>query len=167
MYVSDDDLPLYRRAQEIAGGNLSAAIVSALRRYVDVEEGLQEGFDEIIVKVGPGSGRKVRFTGVLIAQWASSGSGREVLYHVYRSRTGKFVLHVLRGAEWTTVDAEGKPAGWRSWLGIGAYSWGSASAVSTLEVFDSLEALRDEIPPQLFEMVASSAKQPAIEDLDI
>ncbi|NUR96504.1 MAG: EXLDI protein, partial [Kribbellaceae bacterium] len=37
IYVSDDDLPLYKRAQELAG-NLSSAISIALRKYVELEE---------------------------------------------------------------------------------------------------------------------------------
>ena len=53
IYVSEGDLPIFQRAQELAGGNLSSAIARALRRYVDLEEGLREGFDEIIVRVGP------------------------------------------------------------------------------------------------------------------
>jgi hypothetical protein len=36
IYVSDGDLQLFQRAQELAGGNLSAAISKALRRFVDV-----------------------------------------------------------------------------------------------------------------------------------
>ncbi len=69
IYVSDGDLPLFQRAQELAGDNLSAAISAALRRFVDVEEGEQEGFDEITVRVGPRPGRKVRFIGVLLGEW--------------------------------------------------------------------------------------------------
>ena len=98
IYVSDGDLPLYQRAQELAGDNLSAAISAALRRYVDVEEGRREGFDEIIVRVGPGKGRKVRFTGVLLGEWVNSSSSRVETFRVYRGRTGKFVLHVERSA---------------------------------------------------------------------
>ena len=71
IYVSDGDLPLFQRAQELAGGNLSAAITAALGRYVDLEEGRREGFDEIIVRVGPGKGRKVRFTGVFLGEWVN------------------------------------------------------------------------------------------------
>ncbi|BCB75612.1 hypothetical protein Pflav_020220 [Phytohabitans flavus] len=77
IYVSDDDMPLFRRAQELAGGNLSAAISTAVRRYVDIEEGRQEGYDEIIVRIGPGKGRKQRFSGVLLGEWGvprASGS---------------------------------------------------------------------------------------------
>ena len=117
IYVSDGDLPLYQRAQELAGDNLSAAISAALRRYVDVEEGRREGFDEIIVRVGPGKGRKVRFTGVLLGEWVNTSSSRVETFRVYRGRTGKFVLHIERSPDYTMVDAEGKPAGWRGYLG--------------------------------------------------
>jgi EXLDI family protein len=168
IYVSDGDLPLYQRAQELAGGNLSSAIAGALRRYVDVEEGRREGFDEITVRVGPAPGRKMRFSGILLGMWANSASSsRYEVFRVYRSRTGKFVVHTDRTAEWTMVDAEGKPAGWRGYLGLGNVSYGSKPAESTLEVVDSLEALRQRIPPQLYDMVATAAGRPAVEDLDI
>ncbi len=167
IYVSDGDLALYQRAQELAGDNLSAAIAAALRRYVDIEQGRREGFDEIIVRVGPKAGRKVRFSGVLLGEWVNSSSSRYEIFRVYRSRTGKFVVHIDRTAEWTMVDAEGKPAGWRGYLGIGNVSYGTRPAESTLEVVETLEGLRERIPPQLYDMVAGVAQQPPVEDLDI
>jgi EXLDI family protein len=167
IYVSDGDLPLYRRAQELAGDNLSAAISAALRRYVDVEEGRREGFDEIIVRVGPGKGRKVRFTGVLLGEWVNSSFSRVETFRVYRGRTGKFVLHIERSPDYTAVDAEGKPAGWRGYLGIGNISYGNSPGESTLDVVATLEELHERIPQQLYDMVAGSAQQPAVEDLDI
>jgi EXLDI family protein len=167
IYVSDGDLPLYQRAQELAGDNLSAAISAALRRYVDVEEGRREGFDEIIIRVWPAPRRKVRFTGVLLGEWVTSSSSRMETFRVYRGRTGKYVVHVERSEGFTMVDADGKPAGWRGYLGIGNVSYGSTPAESIVEVVGSLDELRERIPPQLFDMVASSAKQPTVEDLDI
>jgi EXLDI family protein len=167
IYVSDGDLPIYERAQELAGNNLSAAIAAALRRYVDVEEGKREGFDEIIVRVGLGKGRKVRFTGVLLGEWLNTSPSRVENFRVYRGRKGKFVLHVERSADYTVVDAEGKPAGWRGYLGIGNISYGGTPGESTLEVIGTLEELRDKIPPQLYDMVAGHAQQPTVEDLDI
>jgi EXLDI family protein len=167
IYVSDGDLPLYQRAQELAGDNLSAAISAALRRYVDIEEGLREGFDEIIVRVGLGKGRKVRFTGVLLGEWVTSSLNRVDAFRVYRGRKGKFVLHVERGPDYTMVDADGKPAGWRGYLGIGGVSYGNAPGESTLEVLATLEELRERIPPQLYDMVAGAAQRPPVEDLDI
>jgi EXLDI family protein len=167
IYVSDGDLPLYRRAQELAGDNLSAAITAALRRYVDVEEGRREGFDEIVVRVGLGKGRKVRFVGVLLGEWVNTSYSRVETFRVYRGRTGKYVLHVERSPDWTMVDQEGKPAGWRGYLGIGNLSYGSSPGESTLDVIGSLEELRERIPPQLYDIVAGFSQQPAVEDLDI
>ena len=167
IYVSDGDLSLYARAQQLAGGNLSAAIAAALRRYVDVEEGRREGFDEIVVRVGPGRGRKVRFTGVLLGEWVTTSLSRVEAFRVYRSRTGKFVLHIERSPDYTMVDAEGRPAGWRGYLGIGNVSYGSSPGESTLDVVVSLDELRERIPPQLWDIIASSASKPAVEDLDI
>ena len=167
IYVSDGDLSLYQRAQEIAGGNLSAAIAQALRRYVDMEDGRREGFDQITVRVGPAAGRKVRFTGVLLGTWGNNSGARAEIVNVYRTRSGKFVVHTQRTPDWSTRDAEGKPGGWRAWLGLGTFSWLGTTGEATLDVVETVDELRAKIPPELFEMVAAVAKQPAIEDLDI
>jgi EXLDI family protein len=167
IYVSEADLALYQRAQELAGDNLSAAISAALRRYVDVEEGRREGFDEVIVRVGPGKGHKVRFNGVFLGEWINTNYSRVETFRVYRGRTGKYVLHIERSPDYSMVDAEGKPAGWRGYLGIGTVSYGNTPAESTLEVLATLEELRERIPSQLYDSVASSGRYPAVEDLDI
>ncbi len=44
---------------------------------------------------------------------------------------------------------------------------GTSPGESTLEVIESLDDLRDKIPPQLYDSVAASARHPAVEDLDI
>ncbi len=167
IYVADGDLTLYQRAQELAGGNLSAAIAKALRRFVDAEEGLREGYDDVVVRVGIGAGRKVRFTALLVGDWLDTSDRRPVRYRVYRSRRGKYVLHVEREPDYWTVDVEGKPAGWRGYLGLGDFRYGAVPRESTLEVIDALEALREKVPPELFDMVERSSRQPPVEDLDI
>ena len=167
IYVSDGDLPLYQRAQELAGDNLSAAIAAALRRYVELEEGKRTGFDEIVVRVGPGKGRKVRFVGILLGEWVNTSYSRVETFRVYRGRKGKFVLHIERSPDYTMVDQEGKPAGWRGYLGIGSISYGSTPGESTLEVITSLDDLRSKIPEQLYDMVIGSGQRPPVEDLDI
>ena len=167
IYVSDGDLPLYARAQELAGGNLSAAITKALQRWVDTAEGLGEGFTEVTVRVGLGNGRKVRFTGVLVGEWMDTSPSRIQRFRVFQGRTGKYVLHVERGPEYWAVDADGKPAGWRGALGVGDVRYGSAPKESTLEVVDAVEGLRDKVPTELFDMVARAARQPTVEELDI
>ena len=100
-------------------------------------------------------------------EWLHSSFSRVETFRVYRGRKGKFVLHIERSPDFTVVDSEGKPAGWRGYLGIGDISYGSAAAESTLEVVGSLEELRDRIPAQLYDMVAGPAQRPAVEDLDI
>jgi EXLDI family protein len=167
IYVSESDLPLFQRAQELAGGNLSSAIARALRRYVDIEDGKREGFDEIIVRVGPKAGRKVRFSGILLAMWEQSTANLYVVYRAFRSRSGKYVLHVERTPEYTALDAEGKPAGWRGWVGLGNVNYSTRPGERTIEVFETLEAFREKAPPQLYDLVAASAGQPVLEDLDI
>ena len=158
IYVSDGDLPIYQRAQELAGDNLSAAISAALRRYVDIEEGRREGFDEIIVRVGPGKGRKVRFTGVFLGEWVNTSYSRVETFRVYRGRTGKYVLHIERSPDFSVLNAEGKPAGWRGYLGIGEISYGNdaranrpsrSSSRSRSSAADPAAALRQRgrVPP--------------------
>ncbi len=167
IYVSDGDLKIYQRAQELAGGNLSSAIAKALRRYVDVQEGLKEGFDDVVVRVGVGTGRKVRFTGLLVGEWLDSRTKRAEHYRVWRGRRGKFVLHVERQPDYWMVDSEGKDAGWRGHLGIGDVRYGSAPKESTIEVLATVDELRDKVPPELFDMVSRAARQPTVEELDI
>ncbi len=52
-------------------------------------------------------------------------------------------------------------------MGIGDVRYGAAPKESTLEVFESVDALRDKVPPELFDMVSRAARQPTVEELDI
>ena len=168
IYVSDGDLKLYARAQELAGGNLSAAITRALRRFVDVEEGLRDGFDDVVVRVGLGAGRKVRFTAALVGEWTDTINDRIEQYRVWRGRTGKYVLHIERQPGYWQLDAEGKPVGgWKGGLGIGVARYGGTPKEQVLEVVATLEELRDKVPPELYDIVERAARQPTVEDLDI
>ncbi|MGK5681839.1 EXLDI protein [Actinoplanes sp. URMC 104] len=171
IYVADDDLALFARAQELSGGNLSATITAALRRYVEVEEGRRQGYDEITVKVGPGAGRKVRFSGVLLGEWGRSTSRTAEVFRVFRSQKGKLVVHTERSPEhvWSGDDARQEGG----WLGVlQSYftpnqTWGSTQGEATLEVYDTAEELGEHIPAELFELIKATLEQPAVEDLDI
>lgn len=167
IYVSDADLALFQRAQEIVGGNLSAAIVRALRRMVDAEDALQDGFDEITVSVGAGKGRRQRFFGVLLGEWARSTKDRVEQFHVYRTRTGKYVLHTERSAQahWS-AGADGTATGLRKYFSSDQ-QWGTTPPIATLEILDALDDLRERVPDELFELVLTADEQPFVEDLDI
>lgn len=167
IYVSEADLALLQRAQEIAGGNLSAAIVQALRRMVEAQDALQAGFDEITVSVGPGNSRRQRFFGVLLADWARSTKDRVEQFHVYRSRTGKYVLHTERSAEahWS-AGADGTATGLRKYFSSNQ-QWGTTAPIATLDVLDTLDELRTRVPQELFDLVLVADAPPSVEDLDI
>lgn len=167
IYVSESDLALFQRAQDLTGGNLSAAITKALRRLVELEEGRLEGFDEITVRVGTGKGRLQRFQGVLLVQWGRSTSSRVDQYRVYRARSGKFAVHLERSKDYVhSAGKDGQLTGWRKHFAPDQ-QWGEIPAMSTLEVFDDLASMRSAIPAELFTLVEANAQQPEVEDLDI
>jgi EXLDI family protein len=168
IYVSEDDQPIFRRAQELAGDNLSAAISHALKRYVEAEDARLAGYDDITVKVGIGSRRKVRFSGILLGEWISTEGERFEHWRVYRGPHGRFAIHRERAEHFEMRDAQGNPlTGWRAWTGIGMASGGGKPAGATLEVVDTLEQVRERVPAELYEMVAASVEHPMVEELDI
>ena len=101
-------------------------------------------------------------------EWVDSRTKTADHYRVWRGRKGKFVVHLERSPEYWVVDADGKPvSGWRSWMGVGDVRYGGTPKESTLEVVATLDELRDKVPPELFDMVSRSARQPTVEELDI
>lgn len=168
IYVSDADLAVFTRAQELTGGNLSAAISKALRRLVEVEEGRLEGFDEITVRVGVALGKLQRFQGALLADWnRSTKAGLEEHYRVYRTRTGKFAVHVARPEGYVhAAGKDGELTGWRKHLSSDQ-QWGTTPASATLQVFGTFDELQAAIPAELAALVAVHATEPEVEDLDI
>ena len=167
IYVSDADLELFRRAQELAGGNLSAAITRALRRSIAAEEGALEGLQEITVRVGPGRTRTQRFMGVLLAETGRSTSDSTEHVRVYRTRHGRFAVHTEHSAQHTwTAGPDGTATGWRKHVSSDQ-QWTTTPPSATLEVVDDLEQLAAVVPPPLFDLVAAAVEPPVVEDLDI
>ncbi|MFC8046703.1 EXLDI protein [Nocardia sp. NPDC057353] len=166
IYVADSDLPLFQRAQELVGGNLSGAVTTALRRFIELEEGRLEGFEEIVLRVGHNGARQVRFSGVLLGELNDMDDQRALHARVFRSRKGKFVAHT-RISEWDEYPTEtGSLRDWKSWrrmLGIGELDWGDFR----MEIVDDCPELKGKIPEKLYERVADIAGHPQVEDLDI
>jgi len=168
IYVSDSDLPLFQRAQEVTGGSLSAAITQALRRLVDAEEARQAGFAEVTVKVGTGTSRRQqRFHGVPLGEWSRSDRSHVESYRVWRSRQGRYVLHVETSEQWVhTAGPDGQVTGWRKHL-AGDQQWGQIPASARLEVFETLDEMEPKVPAELLAIVSANAELPEVEDLDI
>jgi EXLDI family protein len=93
------------------------------------------------------------------------------VFWVCRSLTSEFVVHVRRSEEdWSDASgSEDSSSGWRSWVGNWSsnQTWTSTPAEATGTIVDSVQELRDMIAPQLYDVVAEAAEQPAVEDLDI
>jgi EXLDI family protein len=167
IYVSDADLPVFQRAQELTGGNLSAAISKALRRLVEVEGGLLEGFEEITVRVGVEPGKLQRFQGVQLVDWNRSTDYGMERYRVYRTRTGKLAVHVAHPKGFVhTAGKDGQLTGWRKHFATDQ-QWGETPATATLDVFEAFEQLREAVPAELAALVEVYATAPEVEDLDI
>ncbi|APA95074.1 EXLDI protein [Nocardia seriolae] len=166
IYVSDDDLKLFQRAQELVGGNLSGAIVTALRRFIELEEGRQEGYEEVVLKVGKDGVRQVRFSGALLTHWHQMANERIEDIRVYRTRKGAYAVH-SHFSNWSEFPTDTNPLkDWRQWrrfLGLGEQDWGDF----TLEVYDTLDDLKGEIPDNLYARVVDATAHPQVEDLDI
>lgn len=159
IYVADADMPIFERAQELAGGNLSATIARALHRFVEMEEAKESGFGEITVKVGSIAPTRKRFLGRVIAkgQIHEHNGAVTVTYKVFLTMRGKFALYIVdaanvSGSEWWEYKVQhSRP-----------------EQVFRFEVFDAAEDLKDIVPEELYAAVLQAINNPdGVEILDI
>lgn len=188
IYVADDDLPLYARAQELAGGSLSAAIGQAMQEFVDRRETHMNGFEEVTVRVGePGLRTSRRFTGRRLVRWSHhTGRGKVEIFSVYRTVKDRYAVHLRRDPDWGYGDRRYQaPEGWdveQDWSDPATWDWSNWSqksgrsgespawwepGVYQLDVYDDLAELREHVPPELAELVVQHGGVPAVQDLDI
>ena len=180
IYVSDGDLPLFERAQELAGDNLSSAIVQALRRFIEIEQARQEGLEEITVLIGAaGNLRRKRFLGTLLVKWltkSARGKGTDIL-NVYRTAKGRLALQTRTIKDWEyswgDPDYEANPKNLGLW-GKMFKSWNDEywetfkeSGNYYFEVFESVAELRDHVPNDVYQAVVQVMEAPPLEELDI
>jgi EXLDI family protein len=161
IYVADADLPIFEKAQQLAGGNLSATIAAALRRFVEREEARRAGFEEVTVRVGKIAHVYKRFWGRLLARGLSRQPerSREMIYRIYQTPKGKFAVHLREGPDWSD---------WRywsqqTWLRREWACW-PQDYDYRLEIYDSLEELRAHLPVELYEAVCQVMKADQQED---
>jgi EXLDI family protein len=181
IYVSDSDLPLFERAQSLAGGNLSAAIAQALAEYVrSAEADMLRQYDSVTVTVGPaGNRRKKRFTAVRLARWAhSAGTDRSCAEELaaYWMVGERIALHRRTGRHLTDPSrhaGSGRrlPAAWagpaRSVADTEGWDQADEPGTAALEVYDTIEEFAQHVPPMFASLVADAVATLEIEDLDI
>src|SRR5579875_2331035 len=157
IYVADADLPIFEKAQQLAGDNLSATIVQALRRFVESEEARASGYQEITITVGKGKPYlQKQFRGRLLIKrrLALSSKARVLSLEVYQTIHGRFALYSRNLPD-------------RDWSISG---WGEAYEPEErrLDVFENLEALKETIPEEMYESIVRYLQQgDEIEFLDI
>jgi len=172
IYVADADVPVFEKAQELAGENLSATIAQALRRFVENEEAKIGGFEEVTVKVGHITQTYKRFRGRLLAKGRvrEQNETRRVVYQVYQTTKGKLALYVRNMPDWSN------PKSWsyrkwshHDWSRQDWSQWPSEDSDYRLEVYDALEKLKDNAPLELYQAVAQSLNSDpnGVEFLDI
>lgn len=195
IYVADSDLPIFERAQELAGENLSATIAGALRRYVKAEEARAAGYVEVSLKVGSHDTFTVkRFMGRELARRRDrdAESQRILKQIVFQTAKGRFVLFSHYSPDWTVwsdlgnwggdwdidVDVDVSKGSWRVRTGDkqkgGGGRWGGRDWSVWVEgderalfVYETLDDLNPHIAPELAAAVANALHGDEEEYLDI
>lgn len=159
IYVAEADLPLFERAQQLAGSNLSAVIARALRQFVETEEAKSAGSRPITVAVGTdGQVRRQQFRGRLLARHREhTPDDTLAIQLVYQTAKGKLAVYTKTIAQWSSYSA----AEWERW------DWSTSDY--RLDVYDTLDALKPQIPAPLFATVVRRLGEDAtpVEILDI
>jgi EXLDI family protein len=177
IYVADADLPIFEKAQKLAGDNLSAAIAQALHYFVEREDAKRSGFEEITVKVGKGRPYLTKqFRGRLLAKRrirVQNGT-RILTLVVYLTAKGRFALFTKNTASWSDLSQTSKwsrkSAGDWDWdYDSSNYDWSSYSEDDEhrLDEYGTLDDLKDNIPEELYESIVRYNNSEDVEILDI
>lgn len=160
IYVTEDDLPIFERAQELAGNNLSATIAQALKRFIRAEEAKRAGFQEVAVKIGEnGTYVQKRFMGKELARTQIADPHEETLteYIVYETAKHRYALYMKTRHHSLSVLIKSKVEeklaekfNFNFNLNDGIGFWTVPDSYR-LEVFETKEDLRAHIPEVLYE----------------
>lgn len=185
IYIADADVPLYEKAQKLAGDNLSAAIANALRVFVEREEARQSGYEDITVKVGKGHPYiQQQFRGRLLAKRhiKLANEARILIMNVYQTAKGRFAVYTRNQPNWSgwTHRSSKKPGKGGNWDWDWDWSHGEKSSHSSydwsayyedtemrLDVYDTLDDLKENIPEELYDAISRYLRGGDIEILDI
>ena len=193
IYVADADMPIFEKAQHLAGDNLSAAIAQALRSFVEREEARQSGYEDITVKVGKGRPyMHKQFRGRLLARRriSISNAARLLTMNVYQTAGGRFAVYTRNQPNWSgwssrwskqsrrgrsdwsdrsdwDVDVDvnvGSSKGWSAHTDWAAYY---EDDEYRLDVYETLDQLKENVPEELYDAIKRYLQGDDVEFLDI
>jgi EXLDI family protein len=153
IYVSEADLPIFERAQELAGSSLSAVIARALRLFVQTEEARVRQ-RQASTTMAPNEDEFMRrnFRGRRLArQTVHTADDRLVNQIVTRNVRGKLVLYTTDIPHWSSYNQDD----WTIW------NWDARDY--RLETYDTLEALQPHISASLYEDVLRALREEGAE----
>ncbi|MGH2510200.1 MAG: EXLDI protein [Ktedonobacteraceae bacterium] len=189
IYVAEIDLPIFEKAQQLAGDNLSATIAQALRRFVEIEEAKESGYQEITVRVGkvrPLLQKQFRGRKLATQRLHLIPQSRMLTLVVYQTVHDRFALYSKNTAYWGDWSGswsdqsksrhKAKKEGKGNWDWDWGWDcsdtlalWGAKYEADEhrLDVFENLEALKEAIPAEMYENIVRYLHGDEIEFLDI
>lgn len=164
IYVSENDVPLFDEAKDIAGEALSSVISRALREYVARNKKKAQGMKEISVKVGSyNSQREQRFIGEEIGKWSGFSDDKVWLMDakIYQTQKGNWAILLRHSSKATLLT---NPHEW----GKNAEYLENA-AKTELIVGENLNQLQAKLPKSLYSTIEDLSKkyEVPVEYLDI
>lgn len=158
IYVPEDDLPIFARAQTLAGGNLSATISGALRDFVARHENAEVG--PVEVKVGQTAYTFQRFQGRLLAEGMEPLSdGRPpIRYSVYQTARGQVAVHRADPPDRRSFGSYDREA---------VHAWMNDHAILRLNVYPTLDEAAAHLPADLVDAVRLAQSGQTFLELDI
>lgn len=187
IYIADADMPLFEKAQKLAGDNLSAAIAHALRVFVEREEARQSGYEDITIKVGKGHPYiQQQFRGRLLAKRRIKVANemRILIMNVYQTAKGHFAVYTRNQPNWNWTDWSHRQSrksrkGWDVDVDVNvdvdwhqknqSYDWSAyyEEVEMRLDVYDTLDDLKENIPEELYDAITRYLRGGDVEILDI
>lgn len=149
IYVSEADLPIFERAQQLAGSSLSAVIARALRLFVQAEEArARQPQAPTTEAASTREFMRRSFRGRRLArQTTHTADDRLVNQIVSQNARGKLVLYTKEVPHWSSYNQDD----WTTW------DWDAQDY--RLETYDTLAALKPHISASLYADVALTLRE--------
>lgn len=162
IYVSNEDQAVYERAQQLAGDNLSAVLVRALKEFITRNEVQAKGLKEIVVQVGTtGLQQEKRFNGRLLIKWQGAGDHNDwYTSRVFKTAKNQWAVEITKQPN---MEVFRQRDFWRT------ADYFAYTPDTQLMVFATLEEAEGKLPSALLKLMhqAQSRDEAPVEYLDI